>query len=219
MCGRYTLHSKKEQLAKAIALALPDAYKPNYNISPGQEALSLARDEAGSTTATMMHWGLRTPQNFHINARIETADTSPRFRESWHEHRCLLPANGFYEWYQDGLTKQPYYIYPQTPDPVLLAGLCFPSSDRERPSTFVILTTEAQESIQAIHDRMPVLLSPEVGASWLSGELPKREAQNLSGQITLERHTVSRRVNSAQNKDSQLIEATSPLTDDQMMLF
>lgn len=221
MCGRYTLLVQKQKLAEAIALALPEAYEPDYNIGPGRETLSIATRDKIEPIATMMHWGLRTPQNFHINARIETADTSPRFRDSWHEHRCLLPANGFYEWYQDGITKQPYYIYPRVEQPVhYFAGLWFPSAGNQSPPAFVILTTEArQTSIRDIHERMPVILEPEAHSAWLSGDLDKRNAISLSEGVTLEKHTVSRRVNSVQNKDSRLTEATSPLTDDQMMLF
>jgi putative SOS response-associated peptidase YedK len=220
MCGRYTLHVQKQPLAEAIALALPEAYAPDYNIGPGQEALSLATRDRLQTVATMMRWGLRTPQNFHINARIETADTTPRFRESWHEHRCLLPANGFYEWYQDGITKQPYFLYPREEPLLYFAGLWFPSPESGEPPAFVILTTEAQACVREIHERMPVMLkAEEARGAWLSGELDKREAQAMAQAIPLEKHTVSRRVNSVQNKDSRLIEATSPLTDDQMMLF
>lgn len=219
MCGRYTLHVQKQKLAEAIALALPDAYEPDYNIGPGRETLSIATRDKVQPVATMMHWGLRTPQNFHINARIETADTTPRFRDSWHEHRCLLPANGFYEWYQDGITKQPYYIYPSQDAVHYFAGLWFPSAGNESPSAFVILTTEAQASVRDIHARMPVILKQAAQAAWLSGELSKRDAQSLNNEVLLEKHTISRRVNSVQNKDSRLIEATSPLTDDQMMLF
>lgn len=219
MCGRYTLHVQKQKLAEAIALALPEAYEPDYNIGPGREALSIATKKEHGSIATMMHWGLRTPQNFHINARIETADTTPRFRDSWHGHRCLLPANGFYEWYQDGITKQPYYIYPENTELHYFAGLWFPSSGNETPPTFVILTTQAQSSIRDIHERMPVILKNEHLSAWLTNGLSKKETQEVAHNIALGKHTVSRRVNSVQNKDSRLTEATSPLTDDQMMLF
>lgn len=219
MCGRYTLHTNKKALAEAIALALPEAYEPNYNIGPGRESLSIATRDKVQPAARMMHWGLRTPQNFHINARIESADTTPRFRESWHAHRCLLPANGFYEWYQDGISKQPYYIYPPQDTLHYFAGLWFPSTSYESPPSFVILTTKAIASIHPIHERMPVILKQEKQVSWLNGELGKRDLQSLTEEMILEKHTVSRRVNSVQNKDSRLIEATSPLSDDQMMLF
>ena len=219
MCGRYTLHVKKKTLAEAIALALPDAYEPDYNIGPSREALSITTRDEVQPVASMMHWGLRTPQNFHINARIETADTTPRFRDSWLAHRCLIPANGFYEWYQDGITKQPYYIYPHNEAVHYFAGLWFPSAGTESVSAFVILTTEAQACVRKIHKRMPVMLAQDAQDVWLNGELGKHDAQALTNNILLEKHTVSRRVNSVQNKDSRLIEATSPLTDDQMMLF
>lgn len=219
MCGRYTLHVKKKALAEAIALALPQAYEPDYNIGPGRETLSIATRDNVTPVTTMMHWGLRTPQNFHINARIETADTTPRFRDSWQKHRCLLPANGFYEWYQDGVTKQPYYIYPKESELQYFAGLWFPSTGNEAPPSFVILTTQAQASVRDIHTRMPVILPQDAQAAWLSGELDRRDAQALVNDIALEKHTVSRRVNSVHNKDSRLIEATSPLTDEQMMFF
>ena len=219
MCGRYTLHTNKKALAEAIALALPEAYEPNYNIAPGRETLSIATRDKVQLVAMMMHWGLRTPQNFHINARIETADTTPRFRESWYAHRCLLPTIGFYEWYQDGITKQPYFIYPPQDTLHYFAGLWFPSTAYGSPPSFVILTTKALTSIHNIHERMPVILKQESRVSWLNGELGTREVQSLASRVLLEKHTVSRRVNSVQNKDSHLIEATSPLTDDQMMLF
>ena len=102
MCGRYALCANKKQLVEAIALALPETIKPDYNIGPGREVLSVSNDLEKAPRASFMHWGLKTPQNFHINARIETADTAPRFRESWEHHRCLIPASGFYEWYADG---------------------------------------------------------------------------------------------------------------------
>ena len=71
MCGRYTLHMNKKKLAEAIALAVPETYEPNYNLGPGREVLSIVNDqESKSAKASMMHWGLRTPQNFHVNARI-----------------------------------------------------------------------------------------------------------------------------------------------------
>jgi putative SOS response-associated peptidase YedK len=219
MCGRYTLHAKKKALAEAIALALPEAYEPDYNIGPGRETLSIATRNKITPIATMMQWGLRTPQNFHINARIENADTTPRFRDSWHARRCLLPANGFYEWYKDGITKQPYYIYPQNDALHYFAGLWFPSAGNKSPPAFVILTTAAQASVRDIHARMPVMLTRDTQAAWLSGELGKGDAQSLANEVLLEKHTVSRRVDSVQNKDSRLPEATSPLSDDQMMLF
>ncbi len=218
MCGRYTLHTSAEKLAEAIALALPETYEPDYNIGPGREVLSVSQSERGPQIE-MMHWGLRTPQNFHVNARIETADTAPRFRESWQQHRCLLPANGFYEWYADGITKQPYYIYPDDREISFLAGLWYPAPHEEVPDTCIILTSEAIPSLKEVHHRMLVILPWEARESWLNNEMNKAEAINLTQAAPLGWHTVSRRVNRVQNNDSTLIQASSPLRDDQMMLF
>ena len=218
MCGRYTLYTKKK-LAKSIALELPDGYMPNYNISPGQNALSIKCNNKGTIVATMMDWGLHTPQNFHINARIESANINPRFRESWQEHRCLLPANGFYEWYQDGIRKIPYYIYEHERIVQFYAGIYFPNTENNGMSSFVILTTQAQGLVRDIHNRMPVIVSKDNHLHWLSGGIDKSDLKKISGELELSKHTVSSRVNRVQNNDIQLITASSYLSDDQMMLF
>lgn len=219
MCGRFTLHSNKKQLAEAIALALPEAYEPDYNIGPGREVLSISTEQDIGPRASLMHWGLKTPQNFHVNARIETADTSPRFRESWHHHRCLVPANGFYEWYADGITKQPYYIYPTARDVCFLAGLWYPSAREEQPDTCILLTTAAHPSIEKVHHRMPVILNINVRDAWLGNSLSKKDAIQLANEVSFEKHTVSQRVNRVRNNDCRLIEATTPQHDDQMSFF
>jgi len=219
MCGRFTLHANKQKLAEAIALALPDCIEPDYNISPGREVLSISQRKAEAPRATLMHWGLKTPQNFHVNARIETSDTAPRFRENWEQHRCLVPASGFYEWYADGLTKQPYYIYPTDREICFLAGLWYPSSRVEQPDTCILLTTAANSEIEAVHHRMPVILGAEARDAWLQNEVSKNEAVRLANEVPFEKHTVSRRVNSVHNNDSRIIKATAPLNDDQMLLF
>jgi putative SOS response-associated peptidase YedK len=219
MCGRYTLHSNKKKLAAAIALAIPEAFAPDYNIAPGSEALAIAPAEETASKAGMMHWGLRTPQNFHINARLETADSTPRFRDSWQSSRCLIPANGFYEWYQDGITKQPYYIHSPNDELIFFAGLWFPAANRAESANFVILTTQAHSSIKDIHQRMPVTLPQNLHCDWLSNDLPKDEVCAFSQKISFSKHMVATRVNSTQNKDSRLIIATTPQFDDQMQLF
>ena len=223
MCGRYTLYTQKQKLAKSIALELPDDYEPNYNISPGRNVLSITCNNKDTIVATMMYWGLRTPQNFHINARIESAITNPRFRESWQKHRCLIPANGFYEWYQDGVHKKPYYIYEYDNILQFYAGIYFPNTGKNGISSFVLLTTQAQGLVRDIHNRMPVIVGKDNSSSWLSGEINKSDLQSISRKVKLCKHTVSSRVNRVQNNDIQLIEASSylsdDLSDDQLMLF
>jgi putative SOS response-associated peptidase YedK len=214
MCGRYTLHLDPTQLAEALALGLPEDYAPDYNIAPGGEILGRTAD-----SLQMMHWGLRTPQNFHINARVETADSTPRFRDAWQENRCWIPANGFYEWLNDGIRKQPYYLFPEDNKLLYFAGLWFPGSEEGPLPQCVLLTTAASESVQDIHSRMPVALSPDRLDDWLSAKLSKEEALDCARSLPYQKHTVSSRVNSAQNKDSSLTASTSPALDDQMQLF
>ncbi|MGC6423653.1 MAG: SOS response-associated peptidase [Lentimonas sp.] len=219
MCGRYTLHASKRALAKAIAQEIPSTYEPDYNIGPGRETLVFAKRDRYEKVATMMHWGIKTPQNFHVNARLETADTTPRFRDSWELNRCLLPANGFYEWYQDGVSKVPYYIYPRDRELIFLAGLWIPAGEQGESPTCVVLTTAANESVKDIHHRMPVILNTDFHDNWLNGLLTKEQTVSLASKVELSKQTISRRVNSVQNNDSRLIDAASPLADDQMMLF
>jgi putative SOS response-associated peptidase YedK len=216
MCGRFTLHISKAKLAEAIATEIPEdfQYEPDYNISPGREVLAL-REESLSA----MHWGLRTPQNFHVNARIETADNTPRFRESWEAQRCLIPASGFYEWLNDGVRKQAHYIAPTDESLLYFGGLWFPSEREDYAAYCVILTTAAQESIQSIHHRMPVCIPPAAHQAWLQNKLSKTEAENFSQQTTLAAHGVSSRVNGSQHHDSSLIRPTTPQGDDQMQFF
>jgi putative SOS response-associated peptidase YedK len=214
MCGRYTLHLSPSQLAEAMDLSIPDNYSPDYNIAPGSEILSRTND-----SIELMNWGVRTPQNFHINARLETADTTPRFRDAWLEHRCLIPANGFYEWLNDGVRKQPYYLFPEDNKLLYFAGLWFPGSEEGPLPQCVLLTAAASESVQDIHSRMPVALSPNRLDDWLGAKLSKEVALDCARSVPYQKHTVSSRVNSAQNKDSSLTASTSPALDDQMQLF
>ena len=214
MCGRYTLHLSPSQLAEALELPVPEDYAPDYNIAPGGEILGRTAD-----SLQMMHWGLRTPQNFHINARLETADTTPRFRDAWMENRCLVPANGFYEWLNDGVRKQPFYFSPENRPLLYFAGLWFPAIGDQPAPQCVLLTAPASETVLEVHPRMPVALSGEMLDDWLGLELSKADALDCARSIDYTKHTVSSRVNNAQNKDSSLIEPTSPALDEQMQLF
>ncbi|MGC6456659.1 MAG: SOS response-associated peptidase [Coraliomargaritaceae bacterium] len=214
MCGRYTLHLSPTLLAEELGLIIPDEYSPDYNITPGSEILCRT-----ATSLNHMHWGVRTPQNFHVNARLETADTTPRFRDAWLEHRCIVPANGFYEWLNDGVRKQPYYLYQQNKQLLYFAGLWFPGSGDSPLPQCVLLTTAASPSVKEIHSRMPVALPQAQTADWLHLKLSKMEALECAQAVDYEKYTVSSRVNNAQHKDSTLVTPTSPALDDQMQLF
>lgn len=218
MCGRYSLFSSSKSLSEELGLSIDIDLPPSYNIGPSDSVLTVYFNTKTQNKAfTFADWGLKTPQNFHINSRIETVDTSPRFRDAWQESRSLLPANGFYEWYQDGLIKQPYYIFHKEHKPLYFAGLNYTLSEEER--NVVILTTEADRNIQSIHSRMPLIIPPEDNEAWLNGSMSKEQAIIASRKIELEAHTVSSRINKMIHNDNTLIEQKDPIKDDQLRLF
>lgn len=219
MCGRYTLHLDKAKLERVLPTEIPETYAPDFNISPGQSTLTLQVDGGGGFRTGMLHWGLKTPQNFLINARIETADTTPRFRDAWAGSRCLLPANGFYEWSKDGGGKQPYYIYPEGREVCFLAGLALPAAPPGRTDACMVLTTRAAESIEGIHHRMPVLLDWAEAEAFLRHQIEKRSVVRCAARRDFGFHPVSSRVNSPRNKDAGLIQATQAASDAQLRLF
>ena len=218
MCGRYSLFSSSKSLSEELGLTIDVDLSPSYNIGPSNSVLTVYFNQEKQNKAfTFADWGLKTPQNFHINSRIETVDTAPRFRDAWLESRSLIPANGFYEWYQDGLIKQPYYIYHKDHKPLFFAGLNFSLSEEER--NVVILTTEADKNIETIHSRMPLIIPAEYNEAWLSGNMSKEDAVLASRKIELVTHTVSSRVNKMIHNDTSLIEQKDPIKDDQLRLF
>ncbi len=218
MCGRFCLYSSTDTLTEEIGIPIAEDLKPSHNIAPGDSILTVHLEgNVRKRSIARSHWGLKTPQNFHINSRIETVDTAPRFREAWETSRALIPANGFYEWYQDGLFKQPYYIFPTDYKPLYFGALHYSISEEE--SNVVLITTSANAIIQPIHKRMPLLIPREKHALWLSGELSKTDAIQSSEQIALAAHTVSSRVNKLIHNDPSLIEKKDPIKDDQLRLF
>jgi len=169
MCGRYALHSSPEVVALQFGLeSLPD-FAPRYNIEPITPVLIVKRDGAG-----LARWGLvpRWSRDASIgakliNARAETLSEKHSFRDAYHRRRCLIPANGFYEWQRQGAFKQPYCIHPADGELFAFAGLweTWRGSD-----TCTIVTTEANATLRSIHDRMPVIIAPGHYAGWLHGE-------------------------------------------------
>ncbi|MFP4165577.1 MAG: SOS response-associated peptidase [Opitutales bacterium] len=222
MCGRFTLYFDPARLRKELGCELPADYEPSYNIAPGRSILALRSEHIQSSAtpvASLLHWGLRTPHNFLINARSETADTLPRFRESWAARRCLAPANGYYEWTQQDGKKQPFHIHAPDHSLLFFGALWFPSDKEGGPDACVILTTAADATIANIHHRMPVLLPPEAHDAWLQGSLSKNSLDRYHRKARLHMHPVSRRVNRTQNDDPQLMKPAPPDEDEQMRLF
>lgn len=191
MCGRYSLHSNPQVVALQFGLdAVPD-FAPRYNIAPAASAL-IVRREGGA----LAHWGLKG--SLH-NARAETLGVKLSFRDAYHRRRCLIPANGFYEWKREGTLKQPYYIHPAQRELFAFAGLWERWQGRD---TFTVITIEANFAMRAIHDRMPVIIAPEHYAGWLHGEegLLRPAPHNA-----MRSYPVSAAVNRAANESPALI--------------
>lgn len=177
MCGRFTLTTPEELIAEAFGL---EGERPKldarYNIAPSQEVAAVV-EHAGQRQLTLLRWGMLAPGESEradallINARAETVDTKPLFREAFRARRCLVPADGFYEWRRAGSRREPFHIRLRSRKPFAFAALWNEEKDAasERPlRTCAILTTEANAVTREVHDRMPVILKPQAYAAWLA---------------------------------------------------
>src|SRR3990170_4108942 len=175
MCGRFTLTTNLGAIAKRFGVSrFLEEVGPRYNIAPTQAVIVV--NDNRTRHLTQMQWGLipswaKDPAigNRMINARAETVATKPAFRVALRKRRCLIPADGFYEWRQQGRRKQPVYIALKTREPFSFAGLweTWTSPDGQEIKTCTIITTEANDLLKPIHDRMPVILTREAEAVWL----------------------------------------------------
>lgn len=187
MCGRFTLFEPAEELAQVFGLSAAALPGPRYNIAPSQPiaAVRLCPEGSGRELA-MLRWGLipswaRDPSigNRMINARAETAATMPAFRSAFRSRRCLVPANGFYEWKRLGGRKQPYHIRMRDGRPFAIAGLWERWQDPSGHAleSCALITTGANGLLAPIHDRMPVIVPPSDYDAWLSA--PEAEGDRL----------------------------------------
>lgn len=178
MCGRFTLTTDLDRLAERFAFRVADlSYRPRYNIAPSQSVLALVNDdEKLGTHGVFLRWGLipswakdAAIGNRMINARAETVAEKPSFRRALQKRRCLILADGFYEWRQDGRAKTPLFIHLQSRAPFALAGLWeqWHSPTGETLRSCTIITTAANAFMEPIHARMPVLLPPDAERLWL----------------------------------------------------
>ncbi|TNF78146.1 MAG: SOS response-associated peptidase [Acidobacteria bacterium] len=224
MCGRYTLSSPTDLLADLLELdSVPDL-APRYNIAPTQEAAVVrVTGETGARTLDLLRWGLipfwsKDPGigNRMINARAETVGEKPAYRTSFKRKRCLVPADGFYEWQATGGPKQPFYFRFEGGGPFALAGLWdrWEKGEGDPIETFTILTTEPNEVVAPVHRRMPVILDRETMAIWLDPAIEDAERLTpLLGPFPaagMEGFPVSTFVNSPGNDTPRCIE---PLTE------
>lgn len=178
MCGRFGLTADLSAVAQRFKVSRPSgdsaAWTPRYNIAPTQTVIVVGDD--GQRYLTQMRWGLipswaKDPAigNRMINARAETVATRPAFRVALRKRRCLVVADGFYEWQERPSGKQPYYLALKSLEPFGFAGLwdAWTSPEGKEIKSCTIITTEANELLRPIHDRMPVILIREAEAIWL----------------------------------------------------
>jgi putative SOS response-associated peptidase YedK len=216
MCGRYTLATPGEELVEAFDVgALTFDWFARYNIAPGQRAPVVAEDRRGRRMG-LLTWGLvpawmDEPRSGIVNARAESVATKPSFREAFARRRCLVPADGFYEWKREGDAKIPWWFHPPRGGVVAFAGLweSWSRPDAEPRHTFTIITTDASTDVAHVHDRMPVVVGGPDRDAWLDrASAPRRLAEILHAppQGTFEGHPVSPRVNRTAEDDPSLIE-------------
>jgi putative SOS response-associated peptidase YedK len=226
MCGRYVSASSPDDLARYFGAQAPDReLEPSFNVAPTTEVYAV-RAQDGHRRLTTLRWGLipfwakdAKIGSKMINARSETVLDKPAFRRAIKQQRCLIPADGFYEWAKVSghKRKQPFYIHRTDGEPLVFAGLWErwrPASEGEDDETEVvesctILTCAANETMAAIHDRMPVLLAPSAWDQWLAGDddldqLPGLMVPAPQGLLTL--RPVTPAVNSVRNNGPELLE-------------
>lgn len=179
MCGRFTLRTPAAQVARQLGLLEAPQYALRYNIAPTQPVGVVRGGSGGTRQWAAMRWGL-VPSwakdlaigNRMINARAETVAEKPAFRSAFRRRRCLVVADGFYEWRRAGSKKLPYYIQLPDGEPFAFAGLWERWTGAGEPvESCTIITTSANETMAALHDRMPVILSASDYDVWLDSEL------------------------------------------------
>lgn len=220
MCSRYFLDADGNVIAYTFSVPVHDRIRKRFNIAPTQEAPVVRVNAEGTREVAMLRWGLvpfwskdLSVGNRMINARAETVADKPAFREALLARRCLVPADGFFEWKRVGTekSKQPYWFQLADREPFAFAGLWERWYDPAgvRVESFAILTTRPNSLVASFHDRMPVILGTEAYAMWLDPAVPPPLLEPLYEPIPAERmivRAVSMRVNNARNDDPGCVE-------------
>ena len=222
MCGRFTLRAPASVVAEQFAVFEAPPFGPRFNIAPSQPVavVRLAPEQPQPKRELVrLRWGL-IPRwaadpaigNRMINARAETAAEKPAYRDAFRRRRCLVAADGFYEWQRSGRRKQPYFIGMRDDGPFGMAGIweSWQGPDQTKIESCTILTTEPNSLVEPIHNRMPVILAPQDYGSWLdpAGQDSQRLVELLrpyAGEA-MTAHPVSSLVNSPANEDPRCIE-------------
>ena len=228
MCGRYGIYLPPDELARQFGTvgALPN-FAPSWNVAPSRQAPVIRlHPRTGERHLDLLGWGFiphwtKTLKSARkpINARIESAGASPMFRDAVRERRCLVPADVFYEWYDDPERgKQPYAFARRDGRPMALAGLWdgWKDGDGQVVRSFVILTSAANGFMAPIHDRMPVIVERQDWAAWLGGT-GSDPAQRVhpSDEGTLRNWPIGTRVNSPRNDGPEILDPVAARGSDQ----
>lgn len=220
MCGRFAFYSPSEAAAALFGVASSTEVQPRYNIAPTQFVAAIRDAESGERELVMLRWGLvpfwaKDPSlgNRMINARAETVAEKPAYRAAYRHRRCVVLADGFYEWRKEGDVKTPHYISLASGEPFSLAGLWENWTDKasgESLQTTTLITTAANDFMTPLHHRMPVILEPGTAGEWLAGST---DLLDDVAAITpaLQAWPVDRRVNNARNEDPELVSAAGDI--------
>ena len=216
MCGRFSIAKERDEIEDRFEIHIdPAMFTKNYNAAPSQILPVITNAEPEQ--ASFHKWGLiphwakdETIGNKLINARGETIAEKPSFRDAAEKRRCLVVADGFYEWQRSGGEKQPYHITLADESLFTFAGLweSWKAEDGRDVRTFTIITTEPNELMKPIHNRMPVMLTPDNERMWISDE-PLEDVMHLLqpyDEKEMNAYSVSSRVNSPKNNEASLIE-------------
>ncbi len=221
MCGRYVITSPANAIRALFAYDEQPNFPPRYNVAPTQP-IPIVRLVDGKRSFALARWGfipawVKDPKTFSllVDARGESVLDKPAFRNAMRRRRCLIPADGFYDW-RDGAPRRPYFVRPKSGGPIAFAGLweTWTGPNGEEIDTAAIVTTRANRVLAAIHDRMPVVVAPEAFNLWL--DCAKVDALTASALIApapetlLECYEVSPAVNRAAHDDAGLI---APVTE------
>jgi putative SOS response-associated peptidase YedK len=218
MCGRFTQRADAKRIAREFRVAEVPAVEARYNVAPAQDVLAVY-ESPDRREATFYRWGLvpswakdTSVGAKLINARSETVQEKPSFREAFKSRRCIIPADGFYEWRRTGGRKQPFFFRMRDERPFGFAGLWerWEGEGGRVINSCAILTTEANEVLRPVHDRMPVILHPEDYELWLGGDARELDLvkEMLRPYPTEEMvgYPVSSSVNSPRNQGAELAE-------------
>ncbi len=225
MCARYVITSPADAVRALFGYDERPNFPPRYNVAPTQP-IPVVRLVNGARSYALVRWGLlpawvKDPKTFSllVNARGESVLGKPSFRNAMRRRRCLIPADGFYEW-SAGAPKRPYFVRPKSGGPIAFAGLweTWTGPNGEEVDTAAIVTTRANRALAAIHDRMPVIVAPDAFNFWLDcGEVDAATAAALitpAADQLLECYEVSSAVNHAVNDSAQLIAPVAATVSD-----